>query len=115
MPSMNDVSHSFLFTFRHNGEAHGQPLAEVLVEQLADGDPSVAPDASHRSWFGTQEALCSLLPELGFEPLDVQGVVAALHDRRGADRKLAVTQAQLQAAGFQEPAWWARSGDPALR
>lgn len=104
MPSTNDLSQNFLFTFRHNGDAHGQPLAEILVEPLADGDPSVAPDALKRSWFGTQEALRSTLAELGFEPLDVQGVVAALHDRRGADRKLAVTQAQLQAAGFREPA-----------
>lgn len=93
---------SFLFTFRCNGEAHGQPLAEVLVEQLADYDPSVAPGFYKRSWFGTEEKLVSMLTELGFAQLDIQGVTAALGSHRGADRRLNLTQKQLQNAGFKE-------------
>lgn len=93
---------NILFTFRCNGEAHGQPLTEVLAEQLEDQDPSVAPNAYKQSWFGTEEALSGLLPDLGFAPLDVEGVLAALRDHRGADRKLPVSQEQLREAGFRE-------------
>lgn len=97
-----DETQNFLFTFRCNGEAHGQPLTEVLVEQLEDQDPSVAPNAYKQSWFGTEEALSNLMPDFGFAPLDVQGVMAALRDHRGADRKLAVSLEQLREAGFRE-------------
>ncbi len=92
----------FFFTFRCNEEAHGEPLTEVLVDQLEDQDPSVAPNAYKRSWFGTEESLAGLMPRLGFAPLDVEGVLAALRDHRGADRKLEVSQDQLREAGFQE-------------
>lgn len=100
----NDFSQTFLFTFRCNGEAHGKPLAEALVEQLAAYDVSVAGDAYRRSWFGTEEALGPMLSGLGFDDLDIQGVAAALQSHRGADRKLDVTPDQLQAAGFIEVA-----------
>lgn len=99
---LNDLSQTFLFTFRCNGEAHGQRLAEASVEQLAGYDVSVAEGAYRRSWFGTEDALGPMLVSLGFEDLDVQGIAAALHGHRDADRKLAVTPDQLQAAGFRE-------------
>ena len=99
---LHDFSQTFLFTFRNNGEAHGEPLAEALVEQLADYDPSVAADAYHRSWFGTQKALRPMLVGLGFETLDIDGVMGALRSHRDADRKLAVTPDQLEAVGFGE-------------
>lgn len=101
---MSDVDQpqSFLFTFRCNGEAHGQPLAEVLVEQLAAYDPSVAPGTYKRSWFGTGEKLIPMLNELGFAELDIQGVTAALDSHRGADRRLITTQDRLEGVGFRE-------------
>ena len=99
---LNDFSQTFLFTFRCNGEAHGQLLAEARVEQLAGYDASPAADAFRRSWFGTEEALGPMLTTLGFEALDVKGISAALHSHRDADRKLAVTPDQLQAVGFRE-------------
>ena len=101
---LNDFSQTFLFTFRPNGQAHGEPLVEALVEQLADYDPSAAEDAYRKAWFGTENALSPMLEGLGFAAFDVQGVVAALHDHRDADRRLAVTPDQLQAAGFQDVA-----------
>lgn len=103
MPTREDAQ-NFLFTFRCNGEAHGQPLTEVLVEELVDYDPSVAADAYKRSWFGTEEALGGLMPQLGFGALDIEGVFGALHDHRDADRKLTITQGQLENAGFREVA-----------
>jgi hypothetical protein len=77
-------------------------LAEVLVEQLADYDPSVAADSYQRSWFGTDNALGPMLNSLGFADGDVQGVLAALGSHRNADRKFAVTPDQLHDAGFRE-------------
>ena len=98
----NDSRQTFLFTFRRNGEAHGEPLVEVLVEQLADYDPSVADDSYRRAWFGTMDALSAMLESLGFSDFDVQGVAGALHTQRDADRRMAVTPDQLQGAGFKE-------------
>lgn len=99
-----DFSQVFLFTFRPNGEAQGRRLAEAKVEQLAGYDASVAADAYRRSWFGPEEALSPMLTELGFASSDVEGISAALHSHRDADRKLAVTPDQLEAAGFREVA-----------
>ncbi len=99
---LHDFSQTFLFTFRCNGEAHGQRLAEALVEQLADQDISVSADAYRRSWFGTEEALSPMLADIGFDPFDITGITAALHSHRDVDRKLAVTPDQLEAVGFQE-------------
>ncbi len=99
---LHDFSQTFLFTFRGNGQAHGEPVVEVLVEQLADYDPSTAEDAYKRSWFGTEDGLRTMLADLRFEAFDIQGVMAALHGHRGADRRLAVTPDQLDAAGFRE-------------
>ena len=101
MPS-TEQTQRFLFTFRCNGEAHGEPLTEVLVDQLEDQDPSVAPNAYKRSWFGTEENLAGMLPQLGFAPRDVEGVLAALRDHRGAASTLEGRQDQLREAGFHE-------------
>ena len=101
---LNDFSQTFLFTFRPNGQTHGHVMAEVLVEQLADYDPSAAADAYKRSWFGTDDALGVMLATLGFPESDVQGVMAALNSHRNADRKLAVTPDQLQHVGFLQVA-----------
>lgn len=102
---LNDFAQTFLFTFRCNGETpSGGRLAEVLVEQLAGYDVSVAADAYHRSWFGTEEAMIPMMKSLGFEDIDVRGVMAALLSHRGVDRKLAVTPDQLSKAGFNEMA-----------
>ena len=98
----NDVPQPFLFTFRSNGETHGEPLVEVFVEQLAGYDPSVAEDAYKRAWFGTEQALTTMLEKLGFTSFDIEGVRGALHSHRDADRRLAVTPDQLDKAGFQE-------------
>lgn len=98
----DDLSQTFLFTFRPNGQTDGQERAEVLVEELADYDPSVAADSYKRSWFGTDVALGSMLGTLGFPDTDIEGVLAALKSHRNADRKLAVTPDQLQEAGFQQ-------------
>ncbi len=99
-----DMSQTFLFTFRTNGEAHGLRLTEVHVQQLADYDPSVAEGAYRRNWYGTEESLKPMLASLGFAAFDIEGVVAALGSHRGADRQLAVTPDQLHQAGFQQPA-----------
>ena len=98
-----DFSQTFHFTFRNNGEAHGDLLVEVLVEQHAGYDPSVAGDAYKSAWFGTQEALGPMLAKLGFADLDVQGVSGALRSHRDADRRLEVTPNQLHTAGFYDP------------
>ncbi len=98
---LHDLSQTFLFTFRCNGESHGRPLAEALVEQLASYDVSVAAGAYRRSWFGAQADLGPMLAKLGFSSVDIEGVMAALSSHRDADRKLAVTPDQLTAAGFQ--------------
>ncbi len=94
----------FLFTFRNNGGQQDEPLVEVLVEQLADYDPSVAGSAYQRSWFGTREALGAMMEGLGFEAIDVRGVMGALRDHRGADRRLGAAPEQLKTAGFNEVA-----------
>ncbi len=101
---MSDVDNpqSFLFTFRSNGKQNEQLLVEVLVEQLADYDPSVAASALKSSWYGSEEALGPMLEGLGFEEFDVHGVLGALHDHRGADRRQSVTTEQLRAAGFAD-------------
>lgn len=99
---LDDSSQTFLFTFRPNGQTDGHVLAEVLVEQLADYDPSVAADSYKRSWFGSDDALGPMLAKLGFSDSDVQGVMAALKSHRNVDRKLAVTPDQLRNAGFRE-------------
>ena len=101
---LNDFSQTFLFTFRPNGRTGDQDLTEVLVEQLADYDPSVAPDAYKRSWFGAEDALRSMLVTLKFSDADITGVFAALKSHRDVDRKLAVTPDQLRNVGFREVA-----------
>ena len=97
---LNDMSQTFLFTFRTNGEAHGLSLAEVQVQQLSDNDASVADDAYRRNWYGTEQSLTPMLADLGFPLHEVEGVLAALRSHRGADRKLSVTPDQLLSAGF---------------
>lgn len=99
---LNDFSQTFLFTFRNNGQVQGQPSVEVLVEQLADYDPSVTGDAYKSAWFGSETALAPMLEELGFAAFDTQGVLGALRSHRGADRRLNVTPNQLNAAGFHD-------------
>ena len=101
---LNDFSQTFLFTFRCNGEAHGEPLVEVSVEQLAGYDPSPAADAYKSEWYGKEKDLLPMLEKLGFAAFDIQGVRGALHSHRDADRRLAVTPDQLHAAGFREVA-----------
>lgn len=99
---LNDFSQTFLFTFRPNGQAHGEPLVEALVEQLAEYDPSAAADAYRSAWYGTEKALFTVLEQLGFSDFDMQGVKGALHSHRDADRRFAVTPDQLTAVGFHE-------------
>lgn len=99
---LNDFSQMFLFTFRANGQAHGEALVEASVEQLAGYDPSTAEHAYRRAWFGSETALTAMLDVLGFTSFDIQGVLAALHSHRDADRRLAVTPDQLQSAGFRD-------------
>ena len=101
---LHDFSQVFLFTFRPNGEAHGEFLVEVLVEQLAGYDPSPAEDAYRSAWFGKEKDLFPMLETLGFAAFDIQGVRGALHSHRDADRRLAVTPDQLERAGFKEVA-----------
>lgn len=93
-----------LFTFRTNGVGGGgEPLAEVLAEQLADYDPALpAEGAWRRSWFGTEKALEAMMGELGFEELDVKGVLGALRDHRGADRRIEATLDGLEQKGFRQ-------------
>lgn len=99
-----DESQTFLFTFRCNGETNGEPLTEVLVEQLADYDPAVSADTYKRSWFGAQDECGPLMMALGFGDLDVQGVLAGLSSHRDVDRRLTITPDQLKDAGFKEVA-----------
>ena len=99
---LNDFAQTFLFLFRPNGEAHGEPLVEVLVEQLANYDPSAAEDAYKSAWYGTEKALFTTLEQLGFAAFDIQGVKGALHSHREADRRLTVTPDQLHAVGFHK-------------
>ena len=101
---LNVFSQTFLFTFRPNGQTAQQELTEVLVEQLADYDPSVAADAYKRSWFGGEDALRSMLKDIGFPDTDIQGVLGALKSHRTVDRRLAVTPDQLRHAGFGDTA-----------
>jgi hypothetical protein len=95
---------TFLFTFRPNGEAHGLPLTEVRVQQLAEHDASVSEDAYRRSWFGTEEALRPMLADLGFAPMDIDGVSAALGSHRETERNFATHPDDLHKAGFQQVA-----------
>ena len=104
-----DFSQTFLFTFRNNGQAHGEPSVEVLVEQLAGYDPAVSGDAYQSAWIGSEGALTPMLEALGFAAFDIGGVMGALRSHRGADRRLDVTPNQLHAAGFHDPAY-AQSG-----
>ena len=97
---LNDLSQTFLFTFRSNGQANGKPLVEATVEQIAGYDPSVAEDAYRRVWYGTEDSFTAMLQVLGFAAFDIEGVQGALHSHRDADRRLAATPDQLQAAGF---------------
>lgn len=99
---LTDFSQSFLFTFRCNGEAHGEPLVEVLVEQLAGYDPSPDANAYRSAWFGKERDLSPMLNKLGFAAFDIEGVSGALHSHRDADRRLEVTPDHLHAAGFQQ-------------
>lgn len=96
------ATQAVLFTFRTNGVGGGEPLAEVLAEQLADYGPSVKADAWRRSWFGSEKALEAMMGELGFEQLDITGVLGALRDHRGADRRLVVSLETLERAAFRE-------------
>lgn len=98
---LQDFSQTFLFTFRYNGEAKGQRLAEAHVEQLAGYDPSVAEDAYRTSWFGPEDKLLPMLESLGFPEMDVEGIKAALHSHRDTDRKLDITPMRLEAVGFR--------------
>lgn len=98
-----DFAQTFIFTFRFNGVAdHGKVLAEVLVEQVADYDASAAEDAYRSAWFGNEDALRTWMQEVGFAAFDIQGVTAALHSHRDADRRLKVTPNQLHTAGFRD-------------
>lgn len=96
------IAQTFLFTFRPNEVAEGEPLVEVFVEELADYDPSPAEDSVKCSWFGKEDAMVSMLENLGFEQFDIRGVVGALNDHRNADRRLAITLEQLHKAGFRD-------------
>lgn len=98
----NGSAQTFLFTFRCNEEAHGEPSVEAFVEQLAGYDPSAAEGAYKRAWFGTESALTAMLETLGFSAFDVEGVLGALRSHRGADRRLVVAPDQLHTAGFRE-------------
>lgn len=102
--SANTNRQTFLFTFRPNEEANGKPLVEILVEQLADYDPSVAGSALRFAWYGTVEAMSPMMVSLGFSDFDAQGVAGALGDHRNADRRLDITPDDLKSAGFTEAA-----------
>ena len=95
---------TFLFTFRPNEEANGKPLVEILAEQLADYDPSVAGNALRLAWYGTVEAMVPMMVSLGFSDFDAQGTAGALGDHRNADRRLDLTPDELKSAGFIEAA-----------
>ena len=97
---LDDFSQTFLFTFRCNGNAHGEPLVETLVEQLTDYDPSPSHDAYRSAWYGKEKDLFPMLSKLGFAAFDIEGVKGALRSHGDADRRLAVTPEQLHAAGF---------------
>ena len=97
----NLTAQPFLFIFRHNGLAHGEPLVEASAEQLADYDPSVASAAVKRAWYGTEKDLNTLLNQLGFERFDIGGVMGALHDHRDADRRRTITVEHLESVGFK--------------
>ena len=101
---LDDLSQTFHFTFRTNGEAHGLRLTEVHVQQLAGYNVSSKEGAYKRDWYGNEDSLKPMLASLGFDTLDIDGVIAALASHSGTDRNFAVTPDQLHEAGFQQSA-----------
>ena len=93
---------ALLFTFSASSNASGHLVVEASVEELAGQDRSVAPDAYRRYWSGSESELASMLSTLGFSLLDQEGILASLRSHRDAARKLEVSQAEVQKAGFKE-------------
>ena len=93
---------TLFFTFRATSNADGEMAVEAVAEELAEQDRSVAPDAYKRYWSGSEREFATILAELGFSMLDQQGVLASLHSHRDAARKLDVSQALVEEAGFVE-------------
>ncbi len=95
------VSERMFFTFRSNGNANDQELAEATVEKLDEHEPPVGADAERQSWFGTTDALRAVLIELAFTPLDVDGVLSTLKVNKVATREVRATADALKDAGFR--------------
>ena len=51
------TSERMFFTFRNNGIANDQELAEVTVEKLDEHEPPAGADAQKQSWFGPMDTL----------------------------------------------------------
>ena len=93
---------TLLFTFRATSNASGHMAVEAVAEELAEQDRSVAPDAYKRHWSGSESEFASILADLGFSTLDQEGILASLHSHRDAARKLDISRAQVEKAGFAE-------------
>ena len=89
--SNEPVAERMFFTFRSNGNANDQELAEATVEKLNEHEPPVGGDAEKQSWFGATDGLGAVLLEMGFTTLDVDGVLSTLKVNKVATREVSVT------------------------
>lgn len=94
------LAERMLFTFRHNGRHHEQDLVEITAEKLAEHEPPAGASAEEQSWFGPEEKLGSLLEELGFSALDLEGIIATLRVNKIATRELQTAPEALGKVGF---------------
>ena len=89
-----------LFTFQHNGEAHGKSLVQATVEHLVVHEAPVGPEAEQRHWFGTEDDLPEVLAKVGFSDLDIEGVLAGLRVHRVETREVEAVSDDLNGLGF---------------
>lgn len=99
--SNDAVAERMFFTFRSNGIANDQELAEATVEKLDEHEPPADASAEKQSWFGPIDTLREVLIGLGFTNLDVDGVLSTLKVNKVATREVSVKGDALKNAGFR--------------
>ena len=95
------VLERMFFTFRNNGNANDQQLAEATVEKLDEHEPPVGAEAEKQSWFGATDTLGAVLREIGFTTIDVDGILSSIRVNKVATREVSVTANALKEAGFR--------------
>ncbi len=95
------ISERMFFTFRRNGNANDQELVEATAERLDEHEPVVGIAAEKQSWFGSTESLGAVFIDLGFTPLDVEGILSTLKVNKVATREVSVNADAIKDAGFR--------------